>query len=220
MKNFIRTASEVNGLTYSDYGWWEKWNDDKFLLQIFSEIDGNTVVDEPRTYNLAELMRHAGRVEGQVAELGVFRGGTARLAAQVLSHKTIHLFDTFEGLPKPDPSKDMMKEGELKADLEQVEKFLSDLNNVKIHPGLFPETAADLHDEKFCFVHVDADIYQSVKDACEFFYPRLNKGGIMVFDDYGFYGTHGAKIAVDEFLTDKEEYPIYLVSHHCFIIKI
>jgi O-methyltransferase len=68
-------------------------------------------------------------------------------------------------------------------------------------------------------VHIDADIYQSVKDSCTFFYPRLESGGIMVFDDYGFPSCPGARKAVDEFFSDKEEFPFYLPSGQCFIVR-
>jgi O-methyltransferase len=44
-------------------------------------------------------------------------------------------------------------------------------------------------------------------------------GGIIVYDDYGFHSCTGAKIAVDEFYTGKEERPIYLPTGQCIVIK-
>jgi O-methyltransferase len=71
--------------------------------------------------------------------------------------------------------------------------------NVELRKGFFPDTAAGIEDQTFGLVHVDADIYRSVLDCCEFFYPRLRPGAAMVFDDYGCRTTPGAKEAVDEF---------------------
>jgi len=68
-------------------------------------------------------------------------------------------------------------------------------------------------------VHIDVDIYQSVKDCCEFFYPRLHAGGVMLFDDYGKWTCPGAKLAVDEFFATKPEKRFYFPSGQCFVIK-
>ncbi len=62
-------------------------------------------------------------------------------------------------------------------------------------------------------------IYRSVRDCCEFFYPRMETGGVMLFDDYGKFTCLGAKLAVDEYFTDKPEKPYYLPSGQCFIHK-
>ena len=43
-------------------------------------------------------------------------------------------------------------------------------------------------------------IYPSAKECFEYIYPRLNQGGIIVFDDYGFPDCDGVKQAVDEFV--------------------
>ncbi len=59
----------------------------------------------------------------------------------------------------------------------------------------------------------------SVLDCCQFFYPWLVSGGMMVFDDPGFADCAGAKIAVDEFFTDKEEFPIHLATGQVLVVK-
>lgn len=41
----------------------------------------------------------------------------------------------------------------------------------------------------------------------------------MVFDDYGFLSCPGAKLAVDQFFSDKPEYPCHLPTGQCFVIK-
>ena len=64
------------------------------------------------------------------------------------------------------------------------------------------------------------DIYKSVIDCCEFIYPRLLKGGVLIFDDYGFRSCPGAKKAVDYFFRDKIEVPLILPTGQAIIFKI
>jgi len=199
-------------------GWWQKWNE-KAYESLYHEIKHHTIVDVRRCYILSELCRHAALVEGDVAEVGAWRGGCAKLFSRCMPEKKIHLFDTFCGMPSPDPDKDDHREGDLKVDLKDVQGFL-DGCNVEFYVGVFPETVTEeLASKSFCLAHVDVDIYRSVKDAAEFFYPRMSVGGVMVFDDYGGATTPGARIAVDEFLEDKPESLLYLISCQGIIIK-
>lgn len=197
------------------------WEDELQFLSLFTEVDSQTLVDKLCCYLLVQFARHTCVLPGHVAEVGVYRGGSARLLAGVFkgSTKELHLFDTFAGLPKPDPKRDLYLEGELAASYEEATTFLEDYENIVFHPGLFPETAIGLEAHRFCFVHVDVDLYQSVYDCCEFFYPRLVQGGVMIFDDYGSLKCPGAKLAVDEFFQKTIEHPCHLGTTQALLIK-
>ena len=95
-----------------------------------------------------------------------------------------------------------------------------DCNNIFFIKGLFSDTLHQIENKTFCFVHIDADIYSSVLECCDFFYTRLVNGGIMVFDDYGFLSCPGAKKAVDQFFQDKIESPIYLETGQAIVQRI
>jgi hypothetical protein len=69
--------------------------------------------------------------------------------------------------------------------------------------GYFPETADCVLHEKFSYVHVDVDLYESTYAALTFFYPRLLPGGRIIAHDYS--QSEGVWRAVDEFLADKSE---------------
>ncbi len=199
------------------------WNSDPAFRAVYDGVKQRTLVDCPRCYILWQCARQASAVEGDAAELGVYRGGTARLLANAFADtkKPLHLFDTFEGMPKVDVARDRHAQGDFaRTSLESVRSFIKDFGAVRFHAGLFPETAADLATYRFAFVHVDADIYRSVVDACEFFYPRLSPGGIMVFDDYGFATCPGATRAVDEFFARAPEVPLYLPTGQCLVAKL
>jgi O-methyltransferase len=103
--------------------------------------------------------------------------------------------------------------------LETVRGVVGNPERVEFHPGWIPDTFREMSDAQVAFVHVDVDIYRSILDCCEFIYPRLNAGGVMVFDDYGFPTCPGARKAVDEFFANKPETPIVLDTGQAIAIR-
>ena len=69
------------------------------------------------------------------------------------------------------------------------------------------------------FVHIDVDLYQPTRDSLEFFYPRMNDGGIIIVDDFACSVCPGATRAVEEALSDKPEQMISLSDGGGFLIK-
>ena len=49
---------------------------------------------------LFSLVRATAKLGGCMAEVGVYRGGSARLIHEADASRSLHLFDTFEGLPE------------------------------------------------------------------------------------------------------------------------
>jgi O-methyltransferase len=199
------------------------WDTDEVFVSLLKQISSHSLVGRERCFMLYQLVKYAIGMDGDIAEIGVYKGGTAKLIAKTAAEtaKTVHLFDTFSGMPPTDMMKDLHKEGDFSdAPLDDVKMYLKDCSNVRFYPGIFPATSDKVSKLQFCFVHIDVDIYKSVMDCCEFFYPRMVKGGIMIFDDYGFLNCPGAKMAVDEFFADKPEYPCYLPVGESFVIKL
>lgn len=195
------------------------WEEDAQFRQIMQTIQ-YSLVDRARCYMLCQMARRTAQTAGEVAEVGVYKGGTARLLALSLPHKTVHLFDTFAGMPVTSADFDKHVKGEFSdTSLGAVQARLKDCSNVRFYAGLFPATSGPIEQSKFSLVHVDADIYSSVRACCEFFYPRLEKDAVMVFDDYGFPTCPGARKAVDEFFTDKPEIPFYLPTGQCWVVR-
>jgi len=198
------------------------WDTDPPFTAIMKQIP-YTLVDPVRCYMLYQCALQASRLGGDAAEVGVYRGGTARLIASAMqeSRARIHLFDTFEGMPSTDPAYDEHRQGDFSdTSLPSVQGNLAGLTNVAFYPGFFPATAPPVAHLKFSLAHIDVDIYRSVLDCCAFFYPRMVPGGIMVFDDYGFDTCPGAKQGVDEFFRETRERPWYLPSGQCVVVKL
>jgi O-methyltransferase len=199
------------------------WNEDGVFLDIMAKIRDFTIVDPVRCYMIYQLGKQASNIEGDIAEVGVYKGGTAKLLACIFREtwKEIYLFDTFQGMPLTDPEKDLHQEGDFNdTSLEQVASYLSEFKNVHLYKGIFPETADAIRAKSFSIVHLDVDIYSSVYSSTEFFYPRMAKGGILIFDDYGFKSCPGAKQAVDVFFKTRPEVPWYLPTGQAIVIKI
>jgi len=203
------------------------WKEDEIFQSIMEELKSNTMVDLIRCFMLYQLAIQAAPISGNVAEVGVWKGGTAKLLEIAFESrgckKNIHLFDTFSGLPEisADQDRHFHKKGDFNdASLDYVRTLFQNSHNIHIYPGIFPESAKALRSAGFCFVHIDVDLYKSALDACSFFYEKLAPGGIMAFDDYGFPTCPGVKTAVDEFFSrDHRERPIYLPTGQCIILK-
>jgi O-methyltransferase len=95
------------------------------------------------------------------------------------------------------------------------------VNNVKMLVGIFPDETAELvTDNTFRFVHVDVDVYQSAKDIVEWIWPKLCRGGVVVFDDYGFFGCNGITKFVNEERHKKDRLILHNLNGHGIVIKL
>ena len=123
-------------------------------------------------------------------------------------------------MPETDEKLDLVRKGDFSdTSLEEVRRVVGNPNRVEFHPGWIPDTFHNMSDAQVALAHVDVDIYRSILDCCEFIYPRLKTGGVMVFDDYGFATCPGARKAVDEFFADKPETPIVLQTGQAVAIR-
>lgn len=118
---------------------------------------------------------------GCFVEFGVYKGGTASYLAQIarMQGRSLFLYDTFCGMPfQGDMDKHAVNDF-ADTSLEAVKKVIPD---AIFCVGTFPESVVPM--PPIAFAHIDADQYQSIKDAIRIFVPLMVTGGIMVFDDY------------------------------------
>lgn len=152
--------------------------------------------------NLVHALHAVDKIPGDIAEVGVAHGGTAKLLSYFKKGRKLFLFDTFEGLPEPSECDGpAFWKGKFAASYEKVCDYFHDNEEVYIFKGLFPQTGRPIEDKTFALVHIDCDLYQSALDCLKFFYPRLNAGGVIITHDY----AAGVKKAFQEFFADKEE---------------
>ena len=148
-------------------------------------------------------------LEGDLVELGVYKGSTAALIATLARRlgRTAFLMDTFEGFAATDLRGIDADKGMEFADtsVEAVRRLVGEANTHFIK-GYFPATATELPpDGRYCLVHIDCDLYAPIAAALEYFYPRMVPGGFLIVHDYSSMHWNGAERAVDEFFADKPE---------------
>lgn len=196
------------------------WIHSSEFERLYEIIKPRTLVTKDRCFAIYQWARHASRFDGNFAEVGVYKGGTAYMTAALCPDKRFYLFDTFAGMPETDKSVDYHNKGEFAdTSLDAVRGFLKDYAHLTFHQGFFPESARNLKEDRFCYVHVDVDIYQSTRACLEYFYPKLVSGGVMVFDDYEWKHCDGVKKALDEFLADKPEQVVISALYQGLFIK-
>jgi O-methyltransferase len=117
---------------------------------------------------------------GCFVEFGVYQGGSAWALARIAEKqgRPIYLYDTFEGIPCK-AADDSHNVGDF-ADTS-YEQVCAAVPYATVVKGVFPDSLVKM--PPIAFAHVDADQYQSVKDAIEVFGPMMVSGGVMVFDD-------------------------------------
>ena len=175
----------------------------------------NPVNDRADLARLVMFVETARQIEkegipGSLAELGVYKGTTAKLLHELLPGRTLWLFDTFEGFAASDLAheRDASAAGFRFDDtsLDAVLRHVGASGRVRACKGHFPSTAAAVPDgERFALVHLDADLYKPTADALAFFYPRLSPGAFLVLHDYGSGAWPGIAQAADAFFADKPE---------------
>jgi O-methyltransferase len=202
------------------------WNGYGEFAEYLKLAKPYTLVSPDRLYVLCSLARNAVQLHGDFWECGVYRGGSARMLAEFLRRNArpgvkLHLFDTFAGMPETDREVDLHKKGDFSdTSLAAVKQVVGNEEHVEFHPGWIPDSFKEMPDRPIALAHVDVDIYRSVGDCCEWIYPRLEVGGVMVFDDYGFPTCPGARRAVDEFLAGKPETPIVLGTGQALVTRL
>ena len=157
---------------------------------------------------------------GHMAEVGVFAGASSKLICEARGTATLHLFDTFEGLPESSDKDRTIYRGKNRqyaCSLESVQAYLQGYSDVHFYKGFFPDTAGPVQDCTFSFVHLDVDLYESTLACLKFFYPRLNPGGVLLSHDYSLLA--GVRAAFDEFLADKPEGLIESPTTQCLFVK-
>lgn len=196
---------------------------------IWLSVSPYTMTSVERGYALYKAVEYVVKenIEGDFVECGVWKGGSCMLIALTLlkfgvSDRTIHLYDTFEGMTEPSDSDIIAWNGR-----SVVEKWQSDkqgitnnfthwavsLPNVRknILRTAYPEenlifvegpvetTLFQKVPDKISLLRLDTDWYESTKAELEVLYPVLEVGGVLVIDDYGHFA--GAKKAVDDYFS-------------------
>lgn len=211
--------------------------DDEFFLSLFPLLQQVSITamesaEAPwALYKAVEhIVRH--RIEGDLVECGVWRGGSMMLACSTMVHlgdtsRHVYLYDTFSGMPRPD-AVDVAWDGTpamnawaahaaqgtnwgYGGSVDMVRQVLGlshyPEDRMIFVEGLVEETIPAVMPERISLLRLDTDFYASTLHELRHLYPRLVSGGILIIDDYGYF--RGAKQAVDEYFAENGD-PIFL----------
>jgi hypothetical protein len=197
-------------------------------VEIIRAVRPYTMTSPERLASLIEAVKYLehSRIAGSIVECGVWRGGSMMAAALTLLRlraptRDLHLFDTFEGMPKPG-TEDVDIEGNAAAaefertrrsddssdycysPLEEVQRNLAgtgyDLASVKFIKGKVEETIPAHAPARIALLRLDTDWYESTRHELAHLFPRLVPGGVLILDDYGHW--QGSRRAVDEYMAE------------------
>lgn len=178
-----------------------------------------------------EFFKMTLEVPGNIAELGVFRGLGLMTWANLLEAfcigdrtKIVYGFDNWEGFvgfspedgkPEEESQKILggfsprpfLEELESAIAIYDQDRFIPWKDRVKLVKGNIEETVPAFVAEnpgcRFSLVHFDCDLYKPTRAALEALWPKVSRGGVLLFDEYGIEQWPGETAAVDEFLADK-----------------
>ena len=201
-------------------------------LKILKEITNLSMSTPANHWAIIQSLKHIKEndIKGDIVECGVWRGGNLILFKKIIDtlnlEKKIFAFDTFQGMPMPSKEdfdlKDIdagkiyqnYKNKDLKwcfSDIDEVKnnisKFFEDYNkSFNFIKGKVEETLMYENNlpNKISLLRLDTDFYESTKKELEILYPRLNKGGVLIIDDYGHW--KGSKKAVDEYFNIEKDF--------------
>ena len=197
--------------------------------KILKLVKKKTMTSPERIYSLIEAIKYISfnNIDGDIVECGVWRGGSMMAVAETLvflgdNRRQLYLFDTFEGMPDPDEildidsknnsAKKYMSDNNKSNDdfiwaisnLDEVIKNIDSTNypshKIKYIKGKVEDTLPHRDLKKIALLRLDTDWYSSTKHELNTLFHLIEKGGVIIIDDYGHW--NGAKLAVDEYFKE------------------
>lgn len=178
-----------------------------------------------RCFALYQAVKYivSANIPGDFVECGVWKGGSSMLMLFTLQHlgvtnRNIWLYDTFSGMTKPgdeDGEKEKKEWEKLQTGADQSNWCLAKQDEVAanlkltgyqdslIHfvKGKVEETIPGKIPDQIALLRLDTDWYASTRHELIHLYPRLQKKGVLLLDDYGYWQGH--RKATDEYFEGK-----------------
>jgi len=194
-------------------------------IDLILSIKEYTTTGPDRINAMIQAVRYVMKtnIPGAILECGVWRGGSMMVAAKVLMRmgekRELYLYDTYEGMSKPDSvdvqfdGRPAMKDfGEKKKNEESSDWFCCSIDEVRrnmlstgydeklIHfvKGKVEDTIPGIMPKEIAILRLDTDFFESTRHELVHLFPPLSIGGILIIDDYGHW--KGSRKAVDEYI--------------------
>ena len=201
------------------------------FYKLWEKVSPNTMISPERGYSVFKSVEYivSNEIKGDIAECGVWKGGSCMLAALSLNYfgelgRKIYMYDTYRGMTEPSENDCIASTGEnvterwqksidekgnsmWASSLAEVKKnmFSTDYpeENIVFVEGDVREKLKTVKPEKISILRLDTDWYDSTKMELEYLYPLLSEKGVLIIDDYGHFT--GSRKAVDEYFRERKK---------------
>lgn len=154
-------------------------------------------------------VQQARKLPGDFVELGVFRGHTTAVVAEYLDFqdwdRRWYLYDTFDGIPDDQLNRgwSRMNDGVYKGtySYEEVRDRFAAYPNIEVVKGRAPEILDEVCPDRIAFLHMDLNSAVAEIACLDHIYDRIVPGGVIVFDDYGWFVSSEQHKAEREWMT-------------------
>lgn len=157
------------------------------------------------TYALCQHVMDSG-IPGDFAEAGVYAGAECAVMARALIDKgervrRVHIYDSFQGIPAPGAEDhEFIAHGTPAGDVAypmatvqaNMKRWGIPAELLVYHPGWFEDTVLDPNPAVIALLRLDGDLYESTKVCLDHLWPRLERTGWLILDDYPLSGARKA----------------------------
>jgi O-methyltransferase len=196
------------------------WMQDPKFVGAMREFESDLVLRARswRIYNLCWALSQAAHVDGDVVDVGCYEAKSTRVFCNynkdLMMDKNLYLFDYFDA-----PDGDHKKANHGKQLANKVKKLMQDFCPVVCEGDVIETIPKHLPDE-ICFAHIDLNGHKAEAHVMPEIYKRLAKGGMILFDDYGFARYKESGLTHQQFLQGKPENILELPSGQGLMIKL
>jgi hypothetical protein len=153
------------------------------------------------------------KISGDFVECGVNAGFMSSAIMHRLdwnrTGRRYFLVDTFEGPPleqfsseeiragRAEIARAAMTAGSYVTDVERVRRNFAEWPSATVVQGRAPEVLPSIPADPVAFLHIDMNCAEPERLALEYFWPKLPRGGVVLLDDYAYYGHSIQGDAID-----------------------
>jgi hypothetical protein len=199
--------------------------DEKFVRAINNRLTGDSFNDNSmkgtiwRSHVMCWAADQCLGVGGDYVEAGCHNGDTVRIMTDYVgfsqTDRTYWLYDLFDN----DGAYTQFIPGHSGGLYEKTVAKFADMPNVHIIKGKIPDSFEQGVPEKIALLHIDMNNAASEQAALEVLYERVQPGGVVIFDDYGWVQYRAQKDSADEFMGRRGKKVLELPTGQGLVIR-
>ena len=198
------------------------------------------------TASFADFITETQHLDGDIVECGIGRSRSLIILSSLVIglnlNKKIYAYDSFAGFPTPNPqdaSFRMPKAGDWSSSPSGKYQYTPEFSHqvlksaeipiekikLKLVKGFFRDSLPEAEPQKISLLNIDGDLYESYKDCLTYLFPKVQKGGIILFDDFSDIDSDkgafpGSRLAAKEYLGEYEYSKIQKNRYGVFYYKM